>query len=176
MTIVGEHDENDVVTIPQLVPMVVDVRTPVADDLGYIRRCWLESYKHAPQMDRLPWPVFKQTAGKVIDHLLGRNDVHLLAGYEPEGKVVGWCAWTPGRAVSTLHWVYVRHSIDEHPMRRRSVATQLLTAAQLGKRVVYTFHGSKRSRGLPALDVPLSEWAKRQGVTATYAPVEEFLR
>lgn len=165
------------VEIPEPPALTVELRTPTDDaDLGYVRRSWLESYKHAPVMHRLPWPIYKQTAGRTIDLLLGRSDVKLLAAFEPDGKIVGWCAWSPGRAVSTLHWVYVRQLIDEVPMRRRGVATALLDAAELGKVVVYTFHGARRHRGQPALDVPLSVWAKTRGVTATYAPVEEFLR
>jgi hypothetical protein len=164
------------VDIPQLRQFDVQLAAPAAEDLGYIRRTWFESYKHSPAMDRLSWPIFKQTSGRVIDALLGRNDVHLLAAYDADGKVVGWCAWTPGKSVATLHWVYVRHAIGENPTRRRGVAAVLLDAAKLGRRVVYTFRGARRSRGQPSLDISLAEWAKRQGVTATYAPVEEFLR
>jgi hypothetical protein len=174
MTLVAQPAE---VAIPEPPELVVHLRKPTDDaDRGYVRRSWLESYKYAPVQHRLPWPIYKQTAGKTIDALLDRSDVELVAAYEPTGKIVGWCAWTPGRAVSTLHWIYVRQAIDDVPMRRRGVATALLEAAQLGRAVVYTFLGARRHRGLPSLDVPLVAWAKSRGVTATYAPVEEFLR
>jgi hypothetical protein len=160
---------------PALSPLAVELRPIEPDDRGYIRRTWFESYKQAPRMERLPWPVFKQTAGKHIDELLERPDVHLMGGYHESGKVLGWCAWTPGRSVSTLHWVYTRFQLGDEHTRRRHVATQLLEAAELGRRIVYTFVGTKRQRG-PSMDKTLVEWAQRRGVVATHAPIEEFLK
>lgn len=160
---------------PALAALPITIRALDRDDVGYVRRTWLESYKQAPRMDRLPWPVFKATSGKSIDTLLARDDVHVLGGYHPSGRVLGWCASTPGRSVSALHWVYVRFALGEEKTRRRHVATQLLEAAQLGRRIVYTFVGTKRQRG-PSMDKTLVEWAHSRGVVATHVPVEEFLR
>lgn len=160
---------------PANTPLALAIRPIDPEDLGYIRRTWLESYKQSPRMERLPWPIFKATSGKQIDEVLARNDVRLLGGYHPSGRVLGWCAWTPGRSVSTLHWVYVRFALGDEKTRRRHVAQHLLEAAELGKRVVYTFVGTKRQRG-PSMDKALVDWARGKGIIATHAPIEEFLR
>lgn len=156
-------------------PLVIDIHPMTADDHAFVRHTWRESYKAAPKMEKLTWPAYKATTGKLIDQLIERPDVSLLGAYEAGHRIVGWLAYTPGRSISTLHYVYTRHELDGQQLRRRGVMTDLITAAGLGRRFVFTFHGPRRQRGVP-MDETLVEVARAKGVTATYAPIEEFLR
>jgi len=156
-------------------PLVIDIHGLAADDLPFVRHTWRESYKKAPKVDKLTWSLYKQTAGRIIDHLVGREDVQLLGAFGLGGRVLGWIAWTPGRAVSTVHWVYTRHELDGALLRRRGIMTDLWDAAQLGKRIVYTHKGPKRQRSVP-MDETLVDWCRSRGVTATHVSVEEFLK
>lgn len=142
-------------------------------DRGYVRRTWFESHKTAPRYHRMTWPAFKATEGKAIEALIDHANVRLLGAYALDGKLLGWIAWSPGRSVSTLHYVYVRQLCGETHVRRQGIATALLLAAELGKRVVYTFEGPRR-RGM-RMDEHLVAWARGRGVNATYVPVKEFL-
>jgi hypothetical protein len=143
-------------------------------DRPFVRSTWRESHKQSPKCDRMKWPAYKATHGRDIDEILAREDTKTLGAYDAEGRLLGWIAWTPGK-VPTLHYVYTRHDLDGVKLRRLGVATALLEAAQLGKRVAYTHHGSKRQRGEP-LDEMLVAWARAQGVTAFYVEAREFLR
>ncbi len=164
-------------TQPANTPLLaLDIR-PVVDpaDRGYVRFTWVESSHGSPRHHNIPWPIYKQSVGKQIASLIDRSDVNLLGAYEPGGFVVGWLAYTPGR-VSTVHYVATRADLKGEAMRHRGVATALLKAAELGKRIVYTFQGTRRHRNLPPMDVALIEWARAQGVTATHVPLNEWLR
>lgn len=156
-------------------PLVLDLHPMTLDDRPFVRATWRESAKSSPRYDRMSWPVYKQTVGKLIDGLLDRSDVQLLGAYSPDNKILGWLAWTPGRSVSTVHFGYTRHEIDGDKLRRRGVFTALTEAANLGKRVAFTFVGPKRQRG-ESVDVALVAWAQEHGVTAVHTPVEEFLK
>lgn len=155
-------------------PSIVIKPTDEADR-PFVRSTWRESYKQSPKCDRLSWSAYKATAGRDIDVILGREDTKTLGAYDDRGHLLGWIAWTPGRSIATVHYVYTRHDLEGAKLRRRGVATALLEEAKLGTRVVYTHRGSKRQRGAP-LDEALVAWAKQHGVTATYADVGEFLR
>ena len=169
------HHITPAVTSGSPAALVVSLHPMALDDRPFVRATWRESAKSSPKFDRLPWPVYKATVGKLIDALIERSDVSLLGAYRGDGKIVGWLAWTPGRSVSTVHFGYTRHELDGEKLRRRGVFAELLAAASLGKRVAYTFIGPKRQRGA-TMDVALVEWAREQGVTAVHTPIEEFLR
>lgn len=158
----------------------LDIRLASADDHRFIAQCWKESHKDSPQMERLPWPVYKQLAGQTIEKLVANERV--IAAYWPDGRCVGFLVYSPGHRISTVHWVYTRFKLDEEKCRRRGVMTLLLDAAELGNRFVFTHRGPRRhvsarraGRGEP-LDVVLCEWLRGRGVSATYVPVEEWLK
>lgn len=161
-------------------PMTFDVRKMAPDDRRYAATTWRESYKEAPRVERMPWPLYKQTAGKVIDQLVEADDTSMIAAYAGDGHVLGWIAYTPGRSISTVHWTYTRRLLGTHVCRRRGVMSALLGAAELGPRFAYTHRGARRQNGTrgrgPGLDVILSEMLRTKGVTAVYVPVEEWLR
>lgn len=173
-------------------PLVMSIRPMAPDDLPYVRAVWKESYKDAPTVDRMPWAMYKATVGKTIDELVGRSDVNLLGGYADNGKVIGWICYSPGRSISTVHWTHTRFKLDDDKCRRRGVMTDLILAADLGKRLAYTFRGPRRrvhhggkdrspdavrhsGRG-DTLDLSLVEWLRSRGVSAAFVPISEWLK
>lgn len=147
-------------------------------DRGYVRFTWVESSHNSPRHHDVPWALYKQSVGKQIAELLGRSDVKLLGAYAPNAgpNLLGWIAYTPGRAVTTVHYVAVRQTLNGESMRRRKIATALLDAAQIGRRVVYTFQGVRRHRNLPPMDIALVEWLRGKGIAATMVPIQEWLK
>lgn len=156
-------------------PLEIEIRPLAVEDYPYIRHTWREAVKKVRKYDRMPWPLYKQTVGKVIDGILVRDDVAILAAYAGDGRVVGWVAYQQGPTVSTLLYVYTRFASGEVEWRRRGIASTLLEAAELGKRIVYCFHSSRLHRAASTEDV-LLRMAEKRGVSATYVPVEEFVR
>lgn len=159
-------------------PFTISIRAAIPDDIRFVVTSWKESYKDAPGVDRQPWPVYKQTACKQIDALVDKT--RTLVAVAPDGRIVGWICYSPGRAISTVHWAYTRHKLDEELCRRRGVMAALLDAAELGKRFAYTFRGPRRrSRSRvghgPSLDLPIVEWLRTLGITAVHVPLQEWL-
>lgn len=182
--------------------LVVSIHRGVEDDKRFIARTWKESYKDAPGQRRTPWRIYNQTTAKDIYALLDNPTVQLLAAHEPGGRIVGWLAFTRGKSISTLHWVFTRSLLHDltcklawsHPaidpppctcapieLRRRGVMTALLEHADLGKRFAYTLrgprvhNGGKRGGSGPPLDEPIVAWLRGRGVTAVYVPLVEWL-
>lgn len=158
----------------------LDLRLASPDDHRYIAQTWKESHKDAPMVDRLPWPIYKQTSGKTIDSLVAASRV--IAAYHPSGKIIGWIAYAPGRSISTVHWIYTRYQHGDEKCRRRGVMTLLFEAAEVGRRVLYTHRGGRRhtharraGKG-PSLDLVLVEWLRSRGVSATYVDVNEWMK
>lgn len=158
------------------------IRPIAPDDLRYVASSWKESHKDAPDVERLPWPVYKLTTCKQIDALLESRTVRTLAAYAGDGRIIGWIAYTPGKAISTVHWTYTRHKLGEEKCRRRGVMTMLLEAAELGQRFAYTFRGPRRNNGArrggrgPSLDLELVTQLRDRGVTAVFVPLQEWLQ
>ena len=162
-------------------PLVVSIRRGQDDDRRFIATSWKESHKDAPKMDRTPWPIYKQTTCKQIDALVDSTGTRLLVATVPDGRIAGWICYSPGKAISTVHWTYTRHTLDGEHLRRRGVMAALIDAAELGKRFAYTFRGPRRRNGGsttgrgPSLDEPIVEWLRGRGVTAVYVPLVEWL-
>ncbi len=158
-----------------------ELRRISPDDYAYVRATWREGHKSAPSCDRMPWSLYKQTIGKTIDGLVESDDVRLLGAYSSSNHVLGWIAYTPGSTVSTVHWTHTRFESDGEQMRRRGIMTQLFDAADLGRRVAYTFR-SGRPRGKRdgserlSLDELLARWMRSRGVSAAYVDIREWLR
>lgn len=165
-------------TVSAAPSLTISIRPMSADDHGYARATWREGMKDAPAYERMPWSLYKQTAGATVAKLVA--DEQLLGAYVPDGRIIGWLCMTPGRTVNTLHWVHTRYELDGERCRRRGVMSALVDAAQLGKRIVYTFHGPRRrrveaGRG-PTLDVVLVDWLRDRGTVATHIPYQEWSR
>lgn len=165
-------------------PLVIELRQMAADDLPFVRATWRETHKMSPVVERWTYGKYKASAMPLIERLLASDDTRLLGAYVPDGRIAGWLAYTPGRSVSTIHWVLTRVDLDGDKLRRRGVMAALIDHADLGKRWAYTHRGpyphrngsKRRGSGVP-MDEQLAEWAQRtRGVQASYLPIEDWLR
>lgn len=169
----------------------INIRPITPDDRAYVRATWRESYKESSATYlRMPWPLYKQTVAAKLE--AAADNASLLGAYVTDGRLAGWLAYTPGRAVDTVHWVYTRHALDGTPCRRRGVMSGLIASAQLGNRIAYTHRGprpvvhrgrrdrspdAERSgaRG-PTSDLALAEWLRAGGRSVVFVPYEEWSR
>lgn len=158
------------------------VRSLDAEDRGYALFTWRESAKKAPGLHRLPWSYFKDTLGYAFQQIMDAPDTRLLGAYTGNGKLLGWLAMSLGKRVHTVHWVHVKHELDDEPQRRKGVMLALLEAAQLGKNFVYTLRARRDRETLAdgtitkSLDESLVAALRARGVTATFVPLKEWLK
>lgn len=158
---------------------------PLAEaDKGFCISSWREGNKAAPENHRVPWRYYKATTGAEIAKLVNDPSTKILAAYAADtNKLLGWIAMTPGKRVSAVHWVYVKHTLDGDLLRRRGIAAALLEAADLGARFIYTMRGRRTSDLLAdgskakSLDVVLAEAMTRRenAIHATFVPLKDFL-
>lgn len=140
------------------------IRRAHSDELGYIRSTLSEGVKESSnRLHKLPWPDFKRLERPKLDALLARSDTQLLVA-DLDGAVAGWLAYSPGRRVDTVHWTLTRHRL-----RKRGVMRQLVDAAQLKHRIVYTLRGARQSHEW------IVPWLASRGVTAAYQPLREWM-
>lgn len=158
-------------------PLHVELRSPVADDTGYMRETWAEGYKQSPEAHRLNWSLYKRLVRPQLYARLAAPDTLVIVAHHGDG-IAGWVAYSPGRRTSALHWVHTRYELDDEPLRLRGVMTQLIDAAQLGQRVVMTHRGPfARHRGCgETSDKMISKWMLGRGQVASYIPYEEWKR
>lgn len=152
--------------------LAVRIRHAHRDDPGemaYIRSSFGEGVKESSnRLHKLPWPDFKRLERPRLDALLARDDTDLLVA-DLDGVVAGWMAWSPGRRVDTVHWTHTRWRIGKgETLRRRGVMRQLVDAAQLKPRLVYTLRGARQSHEW------IVPWLAGRGVTAAYEPLKEW--
>lgn len=174
---------------PELVDRCHELRIAPAPNeaLPYIRSTWCESYHRAPGNFHRRFRSWKRDALASIDRVLSDSATQVLVATSPDVQttygpaIVGWIVWTPGRSVSTVHYVYTRHEVGGIEWRRRGIMTALIDAAELGPRVVYTHCGEAKvgghwkKRQLPRpLDEEIVEWIRKRGVTSVYEPIEEW--
>ena len=157
--------------------LTISIRPMAYEDHGYVRSTWREGMKDAPAYERMPWSIYKQTAGATVAKLV--DEARLIGAYVPDGRIIGWLCMSPGRSVNTLHWMHTRFDLDGERCRRRGVMSALVEAAQLGKRIVYTFHGPRRRRSADdgrgrGLDAVLVDWLRDRGTTATHIHYQEW--
>jgi hypothetical protein len=178
------------------------IAEPPNDALPYIRKTWAESFHRAPGQSHRRFRTWKRGTFAMIDRILGDSTTRALVATAPEvtfermpddpdtavPAIVGWIVWTPGRSISTVHYVYTRHEVGGIEWRRRGVMTALVEAAKLGQRVAYTHKGEQRvgsfwkagkagKRDLPRpLDEVIVDWLRARGTTVVYEPVEEWLK
>jgi hypothetical protein len=163
-------------------PFTIGVST--ADEWPYIATTWTDANHRSPLHWRQPYrDVYRPRMQQTINALADQS--RALVARLPSGRAVGWIVYSPGRSISTVHYVYARHMLEDVPWRRRGLALALIDAAELGRRFVYTHKGEwrrggkfargARSRWPRPLDEELAEALQRRGVTAVYEPVERWL-
>lgn len=158
-------------------PLAITTRPMRGDDRAYVAHSWAEAYKHAPKMHALSWKIYKRLVVPDLDAVLARPETEVLIATAHGGSdaIVGWIAFERGRRVSTVHWIHTRFRLTPGAagLRRRRIATDLLAAADLGARLVYTFH-APRSRADAPSETELVQALARRGVSAAFVPYEEW--
>lgn len=133
-------------------------------EMAYLRSSLSEGVKESSnRLHKLPWPDFKRLERPRLDALLARSDTQLIVA-DLDGAVAGWLAYSPGRRVDTVHWTHARYAV-----RKRGVMRQLVDAAQLKPRIVYTLRGARQSHEW------IVPWLAGRGVTAAYEPLREWM-
>ena len=155
-----------------------------ARDRGYVLFSWREGAKRAPSLHRLPWSYFRDTTCYAFGQILDDPATRVLGAYtddSDEGKLLGWLLMTPGKRVSTVHWIHVKPELDGVQTRRRGTMTALLEAADLGPRFIYTLHAKRARAPLPdgstskSLDETLVAALRARGITATFVALKEWM-
>lgn len=158
------------------------IRTLDAADRGYALFSWREGHKKSPGADRVPWGYYKSEWGALFEKILDAPATRLLGAYTDDGKLLGWLVMTPGKRVSALHWIHVKHELEGTRLRRRGIMLALLKAAELGPRFIYTLRARRDRAALPdgsmtkTLDESLVVALLARGVNATFINLKEYLK
>lgn len=159
----------------------IDIRPLDATDIGYALSSWRESHKQAPGVDKVPWTYYKREYGAVFSALLNGGAVAL--GAYRGAELLGFLIVTPGKRVHSLHWVQVKfRDAAGQKLRRRGLMSQLIDAAELGERVVYTLRGARRvavgddGARVKSLDEPIVAWLRSRGTAAAYVPILDWVK
>lgn len=162
--------------------MNVTVRALDDDDKGYALSSWRESHKQSPGVDRVPWPYYRSEWGEKFRAIINDPTTCMLGAYTADDQLAGWLAATPGKRVSTLHYVYVKWKLDGKLVRRQGVMETLLAAAGLGRAFAFTCKGRRDRVTLPdgtitkSLDESLVAALRTSGISATYIPLKEWYK
>lgn len=152
------------------------------DDRGYVLASWRESHKQSPGADKVPWGFYKYEWGTMLSKIINDPTTKMLGAYADTGKLLGYLVMTPGKRVSTLHWVQVKFELDGEKLRRRGLMTALLEAAELGPRFIYTLRARRDRKTLPdgsvtkSLDESLAATLLARGAVAVYEPMKSWLK
>lgn len=172
-------------------PLRIRIAPLSEDDMRYAHLSWQESYKESSTaLMRSPWPMYKATVGKQLGDVL--SAAKIVGAFTDAGRIGGWLAYTPGRAVDTVHWMYTRFKVDGIHARRRGVQAALVDHAGLSHRICYTHRGAREvmrrgrkwrsadaaivhCRG-PTSDVAMADWLRAGGRSVVFVPYEEWSR
>jgi hypothetical protein len=163
-------------------------------DRGYVVRTWTDSFHRARENYKRPIGLWKGRQRAAIDRILAMPGTRVLVARHDTARMerdgadlgpacLGWLVCTTGRGWPTVHYAFTRHALDGAEWRRRGVMAELVDAAELGARVVYTHRGeyargSLRSRQhYPrGLDEEIAAWMRARGKSVAYVPLEEWIR
>lgn len=153
----------------------IDIRTLDEADMAYALVSWRESHHESPQAKRMPWPYYKERYGRVFEKLLVEG--RCLGAYSATGnnELFGFLVMSPGKRVNTLHWVQTKFKDTAGTLlRRRGIMTELLNAADLGKRFAYTLRARKKD-GV-TLDETIAKKILERDIVATYIPLLDWIK
>lgn len=157
----------------------MNIRPLDADDVGYALSVWQEAHKTSPSCRRAPWWAYRQEFGTLLRRIVDDPTTVMLGAYDNADRLLGFLVMTPGKRVHTLHWCQVKRKLgDERVLDRRRIFLDLLEAADLGPRFVYTLRGPRVTKvaGVRSLDELLVNDLRARGVTATFVALKEWLK
>jgi len=156
-------------------------------DASYILDSWRLGWRLSEQCKRLRHGQFAGYFRDVVrEGVLGQPDTRVLVGccqMDPSW-IWSWLCYTPG-PVPTIHFAVVRPHVealdgDKTPLRRLGIFTRMLAAAGVRHELVYTFRPAERTNRTTReplnLEAGLLDAARRDGITAVYRGVEQFLK
>ncbi len=134
------------------------VRLPRPSDLDFIEASWLQSYRDGLIKYLTPAPptlVYFAGQRQLIRSLLARPTVaaRIVAAAEYDDAILGWIV---AEAPSTVHYVYVKHS-----MRRMGVANMLLGSLGLLPATLVYSHVTRVAKAILAKhpEATFNPWA-----------------
>lgn len=138
------------------------------DEHGYVIKSWIEALHDHHK--RTPWKIYKPLVTPSLCAVLSSSTV--LTSVLDDGVLAGWIAFERGPRVSAVHWIHTRysHPRSKEPLRRRGIATELFTAAQLGDKIVYTH------RTASPIDEQLALIMSKRGIAVAHVPYTEWRR
>lgn len=157
----------------------MEIRPLDADDVGYALVAWQHAHKTSPNCRRAPWWSYKREYGALFRQLVDDASTVMLGAYDDQQRLLGFLVMTPGKRVHTLHWCQVKRKLgDERVLDRRRIFLELIEAAKLGSRFVYTLRGPRvaKQTGARSLDEIMVELLRAKGTTATYVALKEWLQ
>lgn len=154
----------------------------IEDDKRYVVSTWLTSYHRSPSQYKTRYVGnYNQLVRPTVQRLVDTESV--LTAKTAGDRIVGWLVYTPGRSISTVHYAYTRHHLDDVEWRKRGVLLSLLEAAGVGRRFLYTHKGEfkrggydDRRRFARPLDEEIVSALQRRGVVAAYEPYKEWAK
>lgn len=162
-------------------------------DRGYVVRSWTDSFHRAKANYRQRIGAWKRGQRTAIDRILEMPGTRVLVAHHATARFVldgedrgpaclGWLVWTTGRGWPTVHYAYTRDALDGVPWQRRGVMTELVDAAELGPRIVYTHRGEYARGSLKSrqhhprgLDEEIAAWMRGRGMAVAYVPLAEWM-
>lgn len=154
----------------------MEIRPLDAADRGYALTAMREAHKTSPGCARAPWWTYKLEYGAMLGELINAPSTVLLGAYED--ALLGFLVMTPGKRCPALHWVQVKSKVDGARVAfRRDIAFELIAAAKLGPRFIYTLRGPRcRQDDAKSLDEVLVRALRERGVHATFVHIKEWLK
>lgn len=123
-----------------------DIREACADDIPFIYKTWLESYRYESDLGKAYYSrnsIFYSSYKPVIDRLLVRSHV-IVANVKDEPNVIlGYLAYDK----DTIHYAFTKGAF-----RHLGVAKGLITHAFEGKEPIFYTHRTIMSDGLIRAD------------------------
>ena len=157
----------------------MNIRPLDPEDRGYALTAWSEAHKTSPSCARASWWAYKLEYVAMFKRIVDDATTEMLGAYDERDRLLGFLVMTPGKRVDALHWCQVKKKIgDERVPDRRGIFFDLLDAADLGPRFVYTLRGPKcrKETGAKSLDEILVAALRDRGISATHVPLKEYLK
>lgn len=115
------------------------IRAPRQGDVGYISKCWKESFYAFGLVSWAPKFAYFAEMDKRVPDLLARSRVLVAANPADDDHIIGWVCGSP----PVVHYVYVRREYQN-----KRVATRLLRELGIGAGQVFASHWTRPAETL----------------------------